>query len=141
MVTPDGLLRRALSRPKEKRVTGSTYANLTPHLVLTFRDGEGVEREVEMVIDTGFDGELVLPSEIIAELDAPRSHTGESILADGRRILADLHEVDVFWDGRWTTAYASSLSDALIGTRRLRGYRLSVDVVPGGAVTLQPLAR
>jgi Uma2 family endonuclease len=46
-------------------MTGMVTAGLQPKLELELRGPSGVSQKVEAVIDTGFDGELVLPRAII----------------------------------------------------------------------------
>ena len=66
-------------------------------------------------------------------------HTDVARLADGSRQRVEVYEVDLFYGGTWTTAYAEALADPLVGTRLLAGHRLVAEFVPGGAVTLRPL--
>lgn len=68
------------------------------HLVVRGSDGE--EREVEAVIDTGFDGWLSLPSGIIVALGLAWRSRGRALLADGSETLVDIYGATVVWDGQ-----------------------------------------
>ena len=92
---------------------------------------------IEFVLDTGFDGEIGLSPETLAQLGARRSHTEDARLADGSVIQVDVFEVDLEWDGRWTTVYAEALGSALIGTRLCEGYRLDVEFETGRSFGLE----
>ncbi len=52
-----------------------------------------------MVIDTGFDGMLTLPSSVIVALGLPWRSRGRAILADGTESIYDIHEGSVLWEG------------------------------------------
>lgn len=43
-------------------------------------------RDVEVWIDTGFNGDLVLPQNLIDELELPPSGTLKAVLADGSEV-------------------------------------------------------
>ena len=62
--------------------------------------GEGASLEVEAVIDTGFDGELTLPSETIRRLGYPYAGSAGGTLADGSEAQFDYHEGRVLGTGR-----------------------------------------
>jgi predicted aspartyl protease len=73
-------------------------------LHLTVRGPDGQEQEVEVVLDTGFDGHLTLPSAAITTLGL--NYTGESIttLADGHAVELPFYEAVVLWDGQERSA-------------------------------------
>ena len=66
---------------------------------LTVRGPAGQEREVEAVIDTGFDGTLSLPLADIIALGLPWRRRGRALLADGTDSVFDIYEATVVWDG------------------------------------------
>jgi len=85
---------------------------------LTVRGPMGQEHEIAAAIDTGFDGALTLPPELIAALGLPWRRRGRVLLADGRESLFDVYEGDVLWDGalRRVAVDAADI-DPLIGMR------------------------
>ena len=101
---------------------------------------EGKLKSVNAVIDTGFTCFLSLPSTIIAELELPWSYRDRATLGDGSETLFDIHEASVIWDGKFREIEINSAdTDPLLGMRMLRGYRLQVDTIQGGLVTIKAL--
>jgi len=97
-------------------------------------------KSVNAVIDTGFTGFLSLPSAIIAELELPWSYRDRATLGDGSETLFDIYEANVIWDGQFREIEINSANtEPLLGMRMLRGYRLQVDAVEGGVVTIAEL--
>jgi clan AA aspartic protease len=100
----------------------------------------GKLKSVNAVIDTGFTGFLSLPSTLISELDLPWSYRDRGTLGDGSETLFDIHEASVIWDGQFREIEINSAeTDPLLGMRMLRGYRLQVDTMLGGLVTIEAL--
>src|SRR5882757_185424 len=60
----------------------------------------GQEQAVEAVIDTGFNGYLTLPPDLVADLGLPFRRNGRAVLGDGSEVTFDIHEAVVLWDGR-----------------------------------------
>ncbi len=97
-------------------------------------------KSVNAVIDTGFTGFLSLPSSIIAELELPWSYRDRATLGDGSETLFDVHDANIIWDGQFREIEINSANtDPLLGMKMLRGYRLQVDTVQGGLVTIEAL--
>lgn len=95
---------------------------------------------INTVIDTGFSGFLSLPSEIITNLDLPWSASDIVTLGDGSETLFDLYTAVVIWDGQYREIYiAESETEPLLGMSLLYGYRLQVDTIEGGLVTVERL--
>ena len=95
---------------------------------------------VNAVIDTGFTGFLSLPSSMITELELPWSYRDRATLGDGSETLFDVHDANIIWDGQFREIEINSAdTDPLLGMKMLRGYRLQVDTVQGGLVTIEAL--
>ncbi len=92
------------------------------------------------IVDTGFTEALTLPAELVSALGLIRVDTIPMILADGSRILCRVYSGTVLWDGdqRPVLIHASDGS-ALVGMTLLRGSHLTVDVIDGGRLTIEPL--
>jgi clan AA aspartic protease len=101
----------------------------------------GSERQtitVDAVVDTGFDGLLTLPPDLVARLGLPFGMTRSYELGDGGKVAFDIHRTTVLWDGQEREVEAIVTSGgALVGMAMLRGYRLFVDVVDGGEVLIE----
>ena len=62
------------------------------------------------------------------------------MLADGTSCSYDNFGAEVEWHGNKRGVLVSALgNEALVGMVLLAGHRLTVDVEPGGEVTVQPL--
>jgi clan AA aspartic protease len=95
---------------------------------------------VNAVIDTGFTGFLSLPSKIIAELELPWSYRDRATLGDGSETLFDVHNANIIWDGQFREIEINAAdTDPLLGMKMLRGFRLQVDTVQDGVVTIEAL--
>ena len=64
-------------------IEGVVNANMEAVVTLTLRGETGQEREIEAVIDTGFNGFLTLPPTLAVELGLPFASIGLATLADG----------------------------------------------------------
>lgn len=95
---------------------------------------------IDTVIDTGFDGFLSLPSETIVRLGLPWTISNTATLADGSETLFDFYTGTVIWDGQYRTIdIAESETEPLLGMAMFYGYRLQIDNVEGGIVTIETL--
>jgi clan AA aspartic protease len=97
-------------------------------------------KSINAVIDTGFTGFLSLPQSIIDELELPWSYSDRATLGDGSETLFDIHDANVIWDGQFREIEINSAdTEPLLGMSMLRGYRLEVDTIQGGLVTIKAL--
>lgn len=81
------------------------------------------------VVDTGFNGDLELPSSLKAVVNAQFLCRIRSLLAAGQTIEEDNFLVEIPFDGSIVTAEATftETNEILIGTGLLRRYRLEID--------------
>jgi clan AA aspartic protease len=101
----------------------------------------GKLKSVNTVIDTGFTGFLSLPSKIIPELELPWSYSDFATLGDGSETLLDVYQASIIWDGQIQAIEINVAdTDPLLGMKMLRGYRLQVDTVQGGLVSILALS-
>jgi clan AA aspartic protease len=100
----------------------------------------GNRRSIELtaIVDTGFDGDICLPTrhavllglELIAELPvelADGTRTDELVFAGSARFFGETHDVEIM---------VTTSEDALIGTRLLNRYPLAINF-PGGRITVR----
>lgn len=97
-------------------------------------------KSINAVIDTGFTGFLSLPQSIIDELELSWSYSDFATLGDGSQTLFDVHDATIIWDGQFREIEINSAdTDPLLGMKMLRGFRLQVDTIQGGLVTIESL--
>ncbi len=80
-------------------IEGVVNAAYEAVVTLPLRGPDGRSREVDAVVDTGYNGFLTLPSSVVAELGLPYRGHSEAILADGSVAEFDVYGVTVSWDG------------------------------------------
>jgi predicted aspartyl protease len=78
-------------------ITGVVTADREPVIRLIVRGPDG-EEEIEAVVDTGFNGHLTIPPNLIKALDLQWRRRGRALLADGTESLFDIYEANVLWD-------------------------------------------
>ena len=121
-------------------IEGTVNAQLEAVIALRLAGPDGQTREIEAVIDTGFNGFLVLPPTLAADLELPIVGDSEAVLADGSEATFDVYGVSLLWDGqpRYVEIGAMGL-DPLLGMAMLDGYDLSIQVKSGGRVAIQSM--
>ena len=99
-------------------------------------------KSIEAIVDTGFNGWLVLPKILIAGLGLSWKSDGRGVLADGTESRFDVYEATILWHGRSRRiSVISSDGLPLVGISLLMGSELNMKVRQGGAVTIKPLRR
>jgi clan AA aspartic protease len=122
-------------------ISGIVNSEREAIIQLTVRGPGGRAETIAVIVDTGFDGALTLPLRLVNALQLPlRRHT-TAILGDGSRITHAVHTAMVLWDGVSRQVPVAALdSRPLVGMRLLAGYRLTMQVIPGGRVEIVSLA-
>ena len=101
-------------------------------------DSSGQTREIEAVIDTGFNGFLTLPPALVSELGLTWLGQKSLVLANGSQDIFDTYGVTVLWDGQSRFVDADEAdSIPLLGMAMLVRHNLSIDVEYGGRVVIQ----
>ena len=120
-------------------MTGQITQTLEAILVLTIR-GPVNHVEIETVLDTGFNEYLTLPRATIDQLQLPYVDTAECELADGRMVAMDSFLATVEWHGSPRQVLVLDADgDPLIGMAILKDSRVAMDVVVGGALSVDPI--
>jgi len=109
-------------------------------IALTILGTAGYDRNIEAIVDTGFDGWLSLPPSLIAALALQWRQRGRALLADGSECVFDIYEGTVVWDGQNVRIPVHEAETApLVGMSLLDGYELVVQVRASGNVTIRKL--
>ncbi len=101
---------------------------------------------VDAVIDTGFTSALSLPLSIITALELPWHYRDIGTLGDGSEVVFEIYKAiykaTVIWDGQnQIVDVAASEADPLVGMGLLYGFKLQVEVIEGGSVTIEALSK
>ncbi len=104
--------------------------------------GSNHSETVEVVIDTGFTGFLMLPIDLINRLRLQLIGNRRAILGNGSQVSFDLYLAKVVWHGktREVPTLGAKHDGALLGMSLLSRSRAVLEVVPNGIVTITPLA-
>ncbi|QEL14447.1 hypothetical protein PX52LOC_01335 [Limnoglobus roseus] len=114
-------------------------AGREPVVRLMVRGPGGDVQDVELVVDTGFTGALVLPAAVVTNLGLLWKSGGTAVLADGSTQQTDYYEAELEWLTGWVSVLAMSVGpEALLGMRLLASHRLAIEGSPGGAVEIVP---
>jgi clan AA aspartic protease len=122
-------------------ITGIATADREAVLRLSLLGPDGRQRKVEAMIDTGFDGWLSLPPDLITALGLPWRRRSRALLADGSESLFDIYEGVVLWDRRRRRVPVDETHTIpLIGMALLDGSELKIQVRTGGKVSVRRLS-
>lgn len=107
-------------------MTGEVDDRNTPILRLEIGGEEWIA-----VIDTGFNGHLVLPLSLADLFPGSFYAETEIVLGDGQIVVEDLFTIDFPFDGNMVSIQASfaDTSELLVGTLLLQNHRLEVNFV------------
>ena len=122
-------------------IEGFVNANLEAVVRVPLRGPAGQAREVDAVIDTGFNGFLILPPALAAELELPYAFSSKATLADGSEARFDVVGVTVLWDDEARYVETGVVGvDPLVGMSMLEGHDVHLRVEDGGRVLIQAKA-
>jgi clan AA aspartic protease len=118
-------------------INGIVNADFEPIIPLSICGSDGKVYTQEAIVDTGFNGWLSLPPDLIAELNLKWKRRGRAILGDGTECVFDVYEAVLVWDGNMLTIPIDEAdSEPLVGMSLMEGYQLTVQVFEGGHVEL-----
>lgn len=96
--------------------------------------------KIEAVLDTGFTGYLMLPSDLINHLRLQLIGNRNVILGDGTTVTLDLYRAKVLWHDIERIVYVLRAdAELLVGMSLLHRSRVRLDVVTNGNVTIEAL--
>ena len=95
---------------------------------------------VEALIDTGFTGFLSLPLSMIESLGLPWIFSDSVTLGDGSEVIFQMYRATAIWDGQFKVVdVAASESEPLLGMSLLYGFKLQVEAVERGTVSIEAM--
>jgi clan AA aspartic protease len=120
-------------------ITG-TISRHRAYVPVVVRGPGGLEGQVEFVLDTGFTGLATLPVTACQALGLPFARLQPSRLADGTRVMLDVFDAIVSWDGADRSIQVLGMDGApLIGMALLDGQEVHLQVVAGGSVIIEQI--
>lgn len=121
-------------------ITGQVAVDREAVIQLEVYGSEQKREIVDFVIDTGFNGNLILPGDLVERLNLQLAGKRRATLGDGNTVLLDVCIASVLWykERREVLALRAD-GGPLIGMSLLHGNRLNMEVVNGGEVTIEPV--
>ncbi|MBT9149622.1 MAG: hypothetical protein DDT28_01057 [Dehalococcoidia bacterium] len=121
-------------------ITGKVTANREAVIELEVVGSNQRKEKVEAVIDTGFNGYLTLPSDLINSLKLQLVGNRRATLGDGNVVVLDVCLAKVLWYGQEREVLVLQADGGpLVGMSLLYGSRVMLEVVDNGDVTIDPL--
>ena len=121
-------------------ITGRVSANREAIIELEIVPTNRRNETIEAVIDTGFDGYLTLPRNIVKRLKLQLAGNRRATLGDGNTVVLDVYLAKVLWHrNEREILVLQTEGGPLIGMSLLDGNRVTLVIESGGAVTITPL--
>jgi clan AA aspartic protease len=121
-------------------IRGEITPDREPLIRLVVRGPGGREDQMEAVVDTGFNGYLTLAPARVAVLSLTPHGTRRAMLADGSSVYLNVYEAAVDWNGRTRDVLVLAADGGpLVGMSLLYGCLLTMEIVDGGPVIIEPL--
>lgn len=120
---------------------GIVDQNCEATLRLVVGNADTQRQVIDAVIDTGFTGFLTLPLAVLTALSLRMYGREEGTLGDGSTCVFDVYSGLIIWDGEFRRIdINASETSPLVGMSLLYGYRMQLDAIEGGTVTIQSLS-
>lgn len=109
------------------RIKGIINDKLAPIIRI---DIEGSKEQIETILDTGFNGELMLPKKTIEKLNLEWCGKEDYWVASGETITTDVYKGHLNWFGKTGTVEVMSTSAdlGLLGMQLLSSCMISINV-------------
>ena len=121
-------------------LTGTVSDDLQAWIPVEVFDSNRQPRPIEVVLDTGFNGQLSLPAATIRRLELPEESSRLAVTATGDRVSLTSYTVTILWDGQpRIVEVVEADSEPLLGMELLLDSRVTLDVRDGGPVTIEAL--
>ncbi len=123
------------------KVERNAEGGLEPWLTISVEDASGSMHQIDVILDTGFTGWLMLPTNVIDQLGLTRQGNHLSVLASGVSDRFDYYETRVEWHERLRSVeILETIDQFLLGTELLQGSRVIVDAWEGGDVLVDEVS-
>ena len=121
-------------------IRGEVRPNRRAMIAVELLDTDGQFQSFDFILDTGFDGGLSLPRQILRGLDAAAAGEHHFELADGSRTTAYVWAATVRWEGATRPVMITeSAGEPLLGMELLWQSRITLETRAYGPVLIEPL--
>jgi len=121
-------------------VISGTVVGLQARMKVIFYPPGSTPVEIEGVIDTGFEGFLTLPVNMVEDLELPYLAPMGANLADNSRIVASVYQGIILWNGVQRVVPVLAMGRRpLLGTALLEDFHLGIDFCEGGTVLVDEI--
>jgi len=121
-------------------ITGFVNNEWEPFVRLTVCGPTNEQIDVDALVDTGSDGYMTLPPDLIEKLGLPWLQSGRVVLADGSDSVFDIYGGAVLWGGESRRILIDAIdAPPLIGMSLLAEHELNIQVTAGGEVFIRPI--
>ena len=118
-------------------IAGYVNSDLEAVVPVALVDGNGYRWRQEVVIDTGFNGDLTLPVEFIDQRGLTLVGQVNATLANGQTVETNQYQATAIWDGEQLTVdVMESENQYLLGTSLIYGSTMTVQMWAGGDVLI-----
>ena len=122
-------------------IIGKVTANREAVIELEVVGSNQRKENVETIIDTGFNGYLTLPNDLINYLKLQLAGSRHVTLGDGNVVVLDMYLAKVLWHGQEREVLILEAEGGpLVGMSLLYGSRVMLEVVDNGDVTIASLS-
>jgi clan AA aspartic protease len=120
-------------------ITG-TVVGLQAKISLTLCPPGRSDISIDCVVDTGFEGALTLPPDVVSDLQLPYLTQISANLANDSSVMTRLYLATIIWQGVEREVVVLAMGRRpLLGTALMEDYHLSVDFCEGGAVIVDQM--
>ena len=120
--------------------SGRVDARRKPFVPVTVLDNQSQPHTIQFILDTGFTGQLVLPNRYMNRLGLSATEWIDARPATGEFVRVPYAEATVIWQGAQRRSEILQLdSEPLLGMEFLWNHRITIDAVPNGPVTINPI--
>jgi predicted aspartyl protease len=120
-------------------MTFGSFRGGHPRVTLTL-PGKNGDFAVDVILDTGFAGDLTLPNHTIDKTDGLSAGLATRSLASGQHFEFRAVEIFLDWnEGLRPTEILVMEGEPLLGTELLRDTLLQIEMTEGGEVSFEPI--
>ena len=119
-------------------IKGVLNDDLETMVVVEISNGNGAFQSVNALLDTGFGGDLTLPSDEVARLGLKYADQTPLILAGDQPMQASVHHGYVKWFGSVRRIDVIAMEgQPLLGMTLLAGCKITIHARPGGEALIE----